>query len=278
MSPEDPTLVTGPIPAATDGPILAFFDVDNTLMHGTSLFQFGRAAWKAGIIGWRDLAPFAWHQRSFIKKGENDAHLASARERALSLIGGHRRSEIRELADAIWETRIMGRLYPGSVQLTQEHMRKGHEVWLVSATPVEIGEVIARRLGLTGALGTRTEAIDDVYTGRLEAPVLHAEQKAIAARELIVTAGADPADCWAYSDSRHDIPLLELVGHPVVVNPDAILALHAARHEWPVLRLTAKSIKEARKRIRREARRTTGTSGDGATTLTSAEGVGTESD
>jgi HAD superfamily hydrolase (TIGR01490 family) len=238
----------------SDRPILAFFDVDNTLMLGTSLFQLGREAWKRGLIGWRDIATFAWHQRRFIKIGENDEHLATARERALGLVGGYTQEQIHEIAEGIWERRIRGRLFPETVELTQEHLRKGHEVWLVSATPWEIGDVIARRLGLTGALGTRIEAVDGVYTGNLVGHVLHAEHKAVAARELSETAGANLADCWAYSDSRNDIPLLKLVGNRVVVNPDAGLAHYAHQRGWPVLRLRRKSVREAQRRVRRDAR------------------------
>ena len=243
-----------PLPAPSDHPILAFFDVDNTLMRGTSLFQLGREAWAKRVIRFRDVALFAWHQRRFIQVGENDEHLVTARERALGLVGGHTQTEILELAESIWEHRIKPRLYPETVDLTQEHVAKGHEVWLVSATPWEIGDLIARRLGLTGALGTRIEVEDGVYTGELIGHVLHNERKAAAVRELAESSGADLADSWAYSDSRNDIPLLELVGHPVVVNPDVILAHHAQQRGWPVLRLRPASIREAQRRVRREAR------------------------
>lgn len=246
--------ITRPIPLKSDRPILAFFDVDNTLMRGTSLFQLGREAMQRKLITMRDLLPFAWHQLSFIRKGENDAHLASAKERALGLAGGFTQEQVEEIAEHIWEHRIRGRLYAETVALAQEHIEKGHEVWLLSATPVEIGQVIARRLGLTGALGTRVEVVDGVYTGRLVGHVLHKAEKAQAARELAERAGAELADCWAYSDSRNDLPLLEAVGNPTVVNPDAILAIHALRHDWPVLLLTPRSIKEAQKRVRRRAR------------------------
>lgn len=251
--PESTSQVPG-APAPSDRPIIAFFDVDNTLMRGTSLFQLGREAWKKKVITWRDIAPFVWHQRRFISKGENEAHLKSARERALELVQGLTRNDIVELAEGIWEDRIRRRLYPETVALTQEHIAKGHEVWLVSATPWEIGDLIARRLGLTGALGTRIEVVDGHYTGNLEGTVLHAAHKAEAAAELAAAAGADLADCWAYSDSRNDIPLLEMVGNRVVVNPDAILTHHAHKHEWPILRLTPKSIREASRRVRREAK------------------------
>jgi HAD superfamily hydrolase (TIGR01490 family) len=238
----------------SDRPILAFFDVDNTLMRGTSLFQLGREAWNKKVITWRDIAPFAWHQARFITKGENENHLKSARERALELSLGKKQSDIVELAEGIWEHRIRRRLYPETVELTQEHIRKGHEVWLVSATPWEIGDLIARKLGLTGAIGTRIRAIDGVYTGELDGEVMHHEHKAEAAKALATKAGADLGDSWAYSDSRNDIPLLQLVGNPVVVNPDPILAHHAHQHDWPILRFTPKSIREARRRVRREAR------------------------
>lgn len=246
--PEDPQ--TTP----SERPILAFFDVDNTLMRGTSLFQLGREAWNKKVITMRDIAPFVWHQMRFIRKGENMGHLKTAREKALELSSGKQRSEIIELAEGIWQERIQRRLYPGTVELTQEHISKGHEVWLVSATPWEIGDLIARKLGLTGAIGTRIRHEDGVYTGELDGEVMHHEHKAEAAKELALKAGADLSQSWAYSDSRNDIPLLELVGNPVVVNPDPILAHHAHQNEWPILRFTPKSIREARRPVRREAR------------------------
>jgi HAD superfamily hydrolase (TIGR01490 family) len=257
MSPIDDTAtgVINEVPAPSERPIIAFFDVDNTLMRGTSLFHLGREAWARKIIGFREISRFAWHQRRFISVGENQEHLDSAKDRALGLIGGHAVADINALAEHIWEHRIKKRLYPDTVGLTQDHIAKGHEVWLVSATPVEIGTVMAKHLGLTGALGTVVESIDGVYTGRLVGHTLHAERKAEAARDLAATAKADLADCWAYSDSRNDIPLLETVGNPVVVNPDAALAAHAQERGWPMLRLTPRSIRDARKRVRREARR-----------------------
>jgi HAD superfamily hydrolase (TIGR01490 family) len=244
-----------PTPSPSDRPIIAFFDVDNTLMRGTSLFHVGREAWTRKIIRFRDIARFAWHQRRFISVGENQEHLDDARDRALSLAAGHSVAEVEALAEHVWETRIQRRMYPETTGLTQEHLAKGHEVWLVSATPVEIGTVMAQHLGLTGALGTVVRTVDGVYTGELVGHTLHKERKAEAARELAAKAKADLADCWAYSDSRNDLPLLELVGNPVVVNPDAVLAHHARAHGWPILRLTPRSIREAQRRVRREARR-----------------------
>lgn len=236
-------------------PIIAFFDVDNTLMRGTSLFPLGREAWARRLIGLDEIARFAWQQRRFIAVGENQGHMDAARDRALGLIGGHTVDQIEGLAEQIWEHRIRPRLYPDAVGLARDHVAQGHQVWLVSATPVEIGQVIAKHLGLSGALGTVVESVDGVYTGRLVGHVLHKERKADAARELASRAGADLAECWAYSDSRNDLPLLEMVGHPVVVNPDAALALHAQHRDWPIVPLTPRHIRQARRRARRDARR-----------------------
>ncbi|MFT4028287.1 MAG: HAD-IB family hydrolase [Protaetiibacter sp.] len=240
-------------PTPSERPVIAFFDVDNTLMHGTSVFHVGREAWARGIIGWRDILLFGWHQRRFIKVGENQDHMGTARERALGLVAGRTQAQIEELAESIWEHRIRPRLWPETVALAHEHLEKGHQVWLVSATPVEVGELIATKLGLTGALGTRVEAVDGVYTGRLVGEFLHAQHKAVAARALADELGADLTASWAYSDSRNDIPLLELVGNRVAVNPDAGLARYAREKHWPTMRLDPASIKAQQRTVRREA-------------------------
>ncbi|GAB3402050.1 HAD-IB family hydrolase [Schumannella luteola] len=254
MSDETGATSTAGAEPSSDRPIVAFFDVDNTLMRGTSLFHVGVEAFRRKVITWRDIAPFVWHQVRFTRVGENDAHLASARERALELVAGKTPDEIAHLAESIWEDRINPRLWPETVALAQAHIAKGHEVWLISATPWEVGDVIARRLGLTGALGTRVEVVDGQYTGRLVGHVMHGERKAVAARELAGAIGADLADCWAYSDSRNDLPLLELVGNRIVVNPDAALHRHADENAWPVMQLQRSSLREAQKRVKREAR------------------------
>ena len=246
------------MPASDTGPasrtIVAFFDVDNTLLHGASAFHVSRAAWKRGHVGVRDLLTFGWQQLRFVAVGENVKHFASAQERALSLAKGLPADELTNLANDVYEREIESRLWPETVELAREHLRKGHEVWLITATPVDIAAVIARRLGLTGALGTMLRSEGGRLTGEFDGPVLHGTRKAVAAKELAAHLGADLADCWAYSDSHNDIPLLELVGNRVVVNPDATLASHARAHGWPIMRLDPASIRATVKRVRRDAR------------------------
>jgi HAD superfamily hydrolase (TIGR01490 family) len=243
-----------PLPS-TERPILAFFDVDNTLLRGASVFQLGKGAFREGMITVRDILLFGWHQVRFLAVGENGKHMSAARDRALELIGGHRVADLVQLAEDIYERDIAPKVWPQTLELAREHQRKGHEVWLISATPLIMGEVIAKRLGLTGALGTLVEEDDKgLFTGKLIGHMLHGPEKAVAASALAAEKGASLADCWAYSDSRNDIPLLSLVGNRTVVNPDAILARHAKAEQWSVLQLKPSSLREARRRVKNEAR------------------------
>jgi HAD superfamily hydrolase (TIGR01490 family) len=240
--------------APSDTAIVAFFDVDNTLLRGASVFHLAKAARRQRMLSLVDILRFGRHQASFLLRGENNRHLGSIKERALELIEGYREDALQALAVEVFERDIEPRLWPETVGLAREHLAKGHQVWLISATPQIVGKVIATRLGFSGALGTQFEASDGVFTGKFEGPVLHAEFKAVAARALALELNANLEDCWAYSDSRNDIPLLSLVGHRIVVNPDARLTKHAKKLGWPILQLKRASIRDAQKRVRREAR------------------------
>lgn len=244
--------VTSPTPSQNS--VLAFFDVDNTLMRGASAYYLGKEAWRCGIVGWRDLALFAWHQFRFVAVGENHKHMTTARERALAIVGGHPERTLIELAERIYERDIVPNLWPETVDLTKEHLAKGHEVWLVTATPQFVAEVIAKRLGLSGALGTRVTALDGVLTGELDGHVLHGAEKATVARDLARRLGANLAECWAYSDSSNDIPLLSAVGNRVAVNADVKLTNYAQKMGWQILPLNRAGLKEARRRVKRQAK------------------------
>ncbi len=240
----------------SDSAIVAFFDVDNTLLRGASTFHIAKAAWRRKLITVRDIVRFGWHQATFLFVGENMRQLASIKDRALELLGGHTEEELVTIANEVYERDIRSRLWPETVALAREHIGKGHQVWLITASPQLVAQVIADRLGLTGALGTKIEATDGVFTGGLDGGVLHGDSKAVAARALTRDIGADLADCWAYSDSRNDIPLLTLVGNRVVVNPDSVLSKHARARGWSTLQLKHASIRAAQRRVRREARST----------------------
>jgi HAD superfamily hydrolase (TIGR01490 family) len=221
-----------PIPDPVAG---AFFDVDNTLMRGASIYYFARGLAARKMFGPMDLARMAWGQACYRMRGaENADHIDAAREAALTFVAGHRVDDIVSLCEEIYDDTMADRIWEGTRELAQRHLEAGQRVWLVTASPVELAGIIASRLGLTGALGTVAESIDGVYTGRLVGGLLHGEAKAAAVDALAAREGLDLARCSAYSDSANDLPMLRLVGHPTVVNPDAELRAEARAHHWPV--------------------------------------------
>ncbi len=221
--------------APPDPTAAAFFDVDNTLMRGASIYHFARGLAARKMFGPKDLARLTWRQLAFRLRGaENADHIDSAREAALAFVAGHRVDDIVGLGEEIYDDTMADRIWEGGRDLTQQHLQAGQRVWLVTATPVELANILARRLGLTGALGTVSETADGVYTGRLVGGLLHGQAKAAAIQALADREGLDLARCSAYSDSANDLPMLELVGHPSVVNPDGDLLRLARSRDWPV--------------------------------------------
>lgn len=220
-------------PVLGDDKAAAFFDLDNTVMQGAALFHFGRGLYKRKFFETRDLAKFAWQQAWFRLAGvEDPEHMQEARDSALSIVKGHRVAELQSIGEEIYDEYMAERIWPGTRALAQAHLDAGQKVWLVTAAPVEIAQVIARRLGLTGALGTVAESVDGVYTGKLVGEPLHGPAKAEAVRALAAAEGLDLSRCAAYSDSHNDIPMLSLVGHPYAINPDTKLRKHARSLDW----------------------------------------------
>ncbi len=236
-------LTPAPVPPGTEEepafPVLgddraaAFFDLDNTVMQGAAIFHFGRGLYKRKFFESRDLYRFAWQQAWFRLAGiEDPEHMQDARDSALSIVKGHRVAELMSIGEEIYDEYMAERIWPGTRALAQAHLDAGQKVWLVTAAPVEIATVIARRLGLTGALGTVAESVDGVYTGKLVGEPLHGPAKAEAVRALAAAEGLILPRCAAYSDSHNDIPMLSLVGHPYAINPDTKLRRHARQLDW----------------------------------------------
>lgn len=213
----------------------AFFDVDNTIMRGSSFAALAKGMADRDYFTTAEIVEFSWKQLKYVLSGrENMADIAQATENGLAFVRGRRPDEIRQLANEVYDETMVQRLWAGSVELAEAHMALGHEVWLVSATPIEIAEELATRLGLTGGLGTVAEVSDGCYTGRLDGPPLHGPAKVDRITRLAQERGLDLARCAAYSDSSNDIPMLSLVGFPVAVNPDGTLRAHARRAGWPI--------------------------------------------
>ena len=222
----------GPVPLS-DLTAAAFFDVDNTMMVGASIFHFARGLAARRFFTTSDLAGFAWQQLKF-RVGGRETDVSGHRDTALSFVAGRSVGEIVELGEEIYDELMADRIWAGTRALAQMHLDAGQRVWLVTATPVELAQIIARRLGLTGALGTVAESTDGVYTGRLVGEMLHGPGKAHAVRALAVAEGLDLRRCTAYSDSVNDVPMLSAVGTAVAVNPDSELRDVARAQGWQV--------------------------------------------
>jgi len=220
---------------APDTTAAAFFDVDNTIMQGASIFHLARGLHRRKFFTTADIAKAAWQQFYFRFAGvEDPEHIAKARASGLAFIKGHTVEELEEVGEEIFDENMAHKIWPGTRALAQWHLDRGQQVWLVTAAPVEIANTIARRLGLTGALGTVAEHVDGVYTGELVGEMLHGEGKAVAVRDIAERDGLVLDDCYAYSDSSNDLPMLSLVGHPCAVNPDKTLRAHAKANGWRI--------------------------------------------
>jgi HAD superfamily hydrolase (TIGR01490 family) len=222
-------------PPEPDPTAAAFFDVDNTMMQGASIYWFARGLAARNYFTTADLARFAWQQLRFrVLATEHAGDMSQAKEAALAFVEGWRVDDVERLAEEIFDELMAPRIWGGTRRLAQQHLDAGERVWLVSAAPVEIGRVIAARLGLTGAIGTVAEVVDGAYTGRLVGDLMHGPAKAEAVTQLAAVEGLDLGRCTAYSDSCNDLPMLSTVGRGVAVNPDAALLREARQRGWQV--------------------------------------------
>jgi HAD superfamily hydrolase (TIGR01490 family) len=227
--------VTGPPATEPDPTAAAFFDVDNTMMMGASLFWFARGLAARKYFSSRDLTRFVWQQAKFRIAGNESAEdMHTIRENALAFVADRPVNEIAQASEEIYDELMADRIWSGTRALAQRHLDAGQRVWLVTATPVELASIIAHRLGLTGALGTVAEVVDGRYTGRLVGELMHGEAKAEAVRALAEREDLDLARCTAYSDSANDLPMLTLCGTAVAVNPDTELRAVARSRGWAV--------------------------------------------
>jgi HAD superfamily hydrolase (TIGR01490 family) len=218
------------------GGAAAFFDLDRTLMQGSSAFQFGRAAFRAGLLSRRQLLADAWANIKFRLRGSSDENTHALRNRISASLEGTRVLDLERLGPNVLAG-VLPRIYPQVLKLAHDHQDAGRKVYITTAASQELAGILAQVLVFDGGIGSEfSEAVDGVYTGRPVGLFIYGEGKARAIEELARQEGFDLAHCYAYSDSASDLPMLRLVGHPVAVNPDREL-LKAAREEgWEVLR------------------------------------------
>jgi HAD superfamily hydrolase (TIGR01490 family) len=217
-------------------PTAAFFDLDRTLMEGSSAFQFGRAAYRAGLLSRRQLTADAIANVRFRLRGSTDADTEALRNRISSSLQGVRVRDLERLGASVLAG-ILPRLYPQVLAIAHDHQDSGRRVYIVTAASKELAEVLARVLAFDGGIGSQfSEVVDGVHTGRPTGLFIYRTGKARAIEELSRREGIDLAGSYAYSDSESDLPMLRAVGHPVAVNPDPELARVARAEGWEVLR------------------------------------------
>jgi HAD superfamily hydrolase (TIGR01490 family) len=213
----------------------AFFDLDKTLMEGSSALHFGRAAYRAGMVSRRQLAGDAWANLRFRLHGSTDQGTDELRERILDAIAGQRVVDLSRMGPDVL-TGILPLIYREVLEEAYAHQDAGRPVYIVTAASQELAEVLAQVLVLDGGIGMRSEVRDGVYTGKPAGPFTYREGKAVAIRELAEREGIDLTESYAYSDSESDLPMMRAVGHPVAVNPDRTLERVAREEGWRIMR------------------------------------------
>jgi HAD superfamily hydrolase (TIGR01490 family) len=191
--------------------------------------------YQRGFFTKADISRFVLANLRFRLTGtEKQDEINRFQKAAQDFIGGHNVSEINSVAQEIYDEFVSPKLWAGTIEIAQTHLNEGVEVWLVTAAPEDMATLIADRLGLTGALGSKAAIVDGHYTGEMNGPLLHGKEKAIAIRDLANQRGFVLDECFGYSDSHNDLPLLQTVGKPSAINPDAILRIRALKEKWPI--------------------------------------------
>jgi len=213
----------------------AFFDLDKTLIEGSSALHFARAGYRAGLTTRRQLAKDAWANLRFRLQGSTDEGSEQLRQRILDGLAGYRVTDLARLGPDVLAG-VLPLLYREVLEEAWSHQDAGRPAYIVTAASQDLAERLADVLVLDGGIGMRFEARDGVYTGRPDGPFIYGEGKAEAVRELAQREGIDLAASYAYSDSESDLPMMRAVGHPVAVNPDSELERVARDEGWRIMR------------------------------------------
>ncbi len=213
----------------------AFFDLDRTLVAGSSGIYWARAAVDAGIISRRQMARLVGANVKFRLRGSTDESTDAIRERLSELVAGRDAMELRRMMPEVLAG-VLPRLYPQMLQIAYDHQDAGRKVYIATASSQIVAEMLSDVLGFDGGIGAIPEIIDGRMTGRDSDVFPYREGKAQRITELAQREGIDLAASYGYSDSESDLPMLRLVGHAVAVNPDSELEAIAAEEGWDVMR------------------------------------------
>jgi HAD superfamily hydrolase (TIGR01490 family) len=212
----------------------AFFDLDKTVIAKSSALAFGRPFYRDGLISRRTVVKSAYAQLMFRLGGTDEQSMARTRDYLAALTKGWRVEQVRQIVAEALDELINPYVYAEAATLISEHQAAGRDVVLVSASGDEIVRPIGELLGITDVIATRMGIVDGRYSGEVDFYAA-GEAKAEGVRQLAAERGYNLADCYAYSDSSTDLPLLEAVGHPSAVNPSRTLRRVAAENAWPIL-------------------------------------------
>lgn len=214
----------------------AFFDLDKTLMAGSSGMQFARVAARHGVVRRRQLAEWGWDHLRYRLRGASDEETADVLEVARELITGVRGIDIDRMGPEVMAA-ILPRVYPQMLAEVHRHQDEGRPAFIVSAAGNDVVRLLATVLQMDGGIGTRYEVgSDGRFTGHLDGPFVYGPGKVEAIERLAAEHELDLGASYAYSDSISDLPMLQAVGNPVVVNPDPPLADIAREEGWQVMR------------------------------------------
>jgi HAD superfamily hydrolase (TIGR01490 family) len=214
----------------------AFFDLDRTLMAGSSAMHFGRAAYRSGMVRRRQLAAWGLDHLRFRLRGSTDESTQAVLVLVKDLLEGVRERDVARMAPDLLAG-ILPRIYPQMMDEVHAHQDVGRPAFIVSAASNPLVELLATVLGFEGGIGTRYGVSPDgTLTGDIDGPFIYGEGKVEAMQRFADEHGIDLEASWAYSDSVSDLPMLRAVGNPVVVNPDAALAAIAASEGWRIMR------------------------------------------
>jgi HAD superfamily hydrolase (TIGR01490 family) len=214
----------------------AFFDLDKTLMAGSSGIFFARAAYETGMISRSRLARDVWENLRFRLRGSTDDRADDVRRRVGEMIAGVRVRDLERLSPRVLAG-VLPRLYPEMLERAYAHQDAGLPVYILTAASQEMADLLANVLAFDGGLGSRSEIVDGRYTGRPAGPFNYREGKVLSMREIAEREDIALDASYAYSDSESDLPMLRAVRHAVVVNPDAPLRRIALEEGWEIIEL-----------------------------------------
>lgn len=212
----------------------AFFDLDKTILATSSALAFARPFYRGGLIGRSDVIRSAYAQFIFLASGADHDQMETMRRYMSDLVTGWDVAKVREIVAETIDVIIDPAVYDEAVALIEEHRAAGRDIVIISSSGTEVVEPIGERLGADVAIGTQLVVEDGRYTGEILF-YAYGEGKAQAMRDLADERGYDLAASYAYTDSVTDLPMLDTVGHPTAVNPDAELRRIATERDWPVI-------------------------------------------